>query len=90
MKEIHSIIYLNILLQRIYNRKGKHFDWLAVENYVDKGGYILPFPLLLAITLARSSFFLLFEPPPVGVMNTFYDVVIDSTIVDLLSKIQAF
>ena len=38
VKEIHSIIYLNILLQQIYICKGKHFDWLAVENYVDKGG----------------------------------------------------
>ena len=36
VKEIHSIIYLFMMLQRIYIRKGKHFDWLAVENYVDK------------------------------------------------------
>ena len=36
VKELHSIMYLFMMLQRIYIRKGKHFYWLAVENYVDK------------------------------------------------------
>ena len=38
VKKIHSIIYLFMMLQGIYICKGKHFDRLAVENYVDKVG----------------------------------------------------
>ena len=83
VKKIHSIIYLFMMLQGIYICKGKHFDRLAVENYVDKDSTYCFF-LCSSLLPHDPIFFLLFEPLPVGVIEIHYHIFFYIAIVDLL------
>ena len=76
-------------LQQIYIHKGNHFDWLSVENYVDKDSAYCLF-LCSSLLLHDPTFFLLFEPPPDDEIDKLYHIFIYIAIVDLLSQIQAF